>query len=125
MHAVSIAPWLLVQVAVNCGQRRRATYGYRPVWAMVNRTFRIAYNRKPIRGVMYASAVRKTAVCGTRLISPGARVHRASAISGPEYAAASESANDVCLTQAARPDRLSRTSSYSRKTIPCSSSTTG
>lgn len=30
----------------------RATYGYRRVWAMVNRTFRAGYNRKRIRGVM-------------------------------------------------------------------------
>ena len=27
----------------------RATYGYRRVWAMVNRTFRAGYNRKRIR----------------------------------------------------------------------------
>src|SRR5499427_3377990 len=31
---------------------RRATYGYRRVWAMVNRTFRTRYNRKRIRRVM-------------------------------------------------------------------------
>jgi hypothetical protein len=31
----------------------RATYGYRRVWAMVNRTFRTAYNRKRIRRVMH------------------------------------------------------------------------
>ena len=30
----------------------RATYGYRRVWAMVNRTFRAGYNRKRIRRVM-------------------------------------------------------------------------
>jgi putative transposase len=30
----------------------RATYGYRRVWAMVNRTFRVRYNRKRIRRVM-------------------------------------------------------------------------
>ena len=30
----------------------RATYGYRRVWAMVNRTFRIGYNRKRFRRVM-------------------------------------------------------------------------
>ncbi len=30
----------------------RATYGYRRVWAMVNRTFRRDYNRKRIRRVM-------------------------------------------------------------------------
>jgi putative transposase len=30
----------------------RATYGYRRVWAMVNRTFRLGYNRKRIRRVM-------------------------------------------------------------------------
>ena len=27
----------------------RATYGYRRVWAMVNRTFRVGYNRKRVR----------------------------------------------------------------------------
>jgi hypothetical protein len=32
--------------------RSRATYGYRRVWAMVNRTFRARYNRKRIRRVM-------------------------------------------------------------------------
>ena len=30
----------------------RATYGYRRVWAMVNRTFRTGYNRKRVRRVM-------------------------------------------------------------------------
>ena len=30
----------------------RATYGYRRVWAMVNRTFRAGYNRKRIRRLM-------------------------------------------------------------------------
>jgi len=30
----------------------RATYGYRRVWAMGNRTFRTGYNRKRIRRVM-------------------------------------------------------------------------
>ena len=30
----------------------RATYGYRLVWAMVNRTFRAGYNRKRIRRLM-------------------------------------------------------------------------
>jgi putative transposase len=30
----------------------RATYGYRRVWAMVNRTFQTHYNRKRIRRVM-------------------------------------------------------------------------
>jgi len=30
----------------------RATYGYRRVWAMVNRTFRAGYNRKRIRRIM-------------------------------------------------------------------------
>jgi transposase InsO family protein len=30
----------------------RAMYGYRRVWATVNRTFRVGYNRKPIRRVM-------------------------------------------------------------------------
>jgi putative transposase len=30
----------------------RATYGYRRVWVMVNRTFRVGYNRKRIRRLM-------------------------------------------------------------------------
>jgi putative transposase len=30
----------------------RATYGYRRVWAMVNGTFRVGYNRKRVRRVM-------------------------------------------------------------------------
>lgn len=30
----------------------RPTYGYRRVWAMVNRTFRVGYNRKRIRRIM-------------------------------------------------------------------------
>ena len=30
----------------------RATYGYRRVWAMVNRTYRVGYNRKRIQRVM-------------------------------------------------------------------------
>jgi len=30
----------------------RATYGYRRVWAMVNRTFRAGYNRKRVRRLM-------------------------------------------------------------------------
>ena len=44
---------------------RRATYGYRRVWAMVNRTFRAGYNRKRIRRVMQLTDV---------LLAP--RVHR-------------------------------------------------
>jgi transposase InsO family protein len=32
--------------------KSRASYGYRRVWAMVNRTFRTGYNRKRIRRVM-------------------------------------------------------------------------
>jgi putative transposase len=43
----------------------RATYGYRRVWAMVNRTFRTGYNRKRIRGVMQLHGL---------MLSP--RVHR-------------------------------------------------
>src|SRR5262252_8911430 len=43
----------------------RATYGYRRVWAMVNRTFRAGYNRKRIRRVMQLNDV---------LLAP--RVHR-------------------------------------------------
>ena len=30
----------------------RATYSYRRVWAMVNRTFRMGYNRKRVRRLM-------------------------------------------------------------------------
>ena len=44
---------------------RRATYGYRRVWAMVNRTFRAGYNRKRIRRVMQLTDV---------MLAP--RVHR-------------------------------------------------
>jgi putative transposase len=44
----------------------RATYGYRRVWAMVNRTVRTGYNRKRIRRVMQ--------VYGGLLLPP--RVHR-------------------------------------------------
>ncbi len=43
----------------------RATYGYRRVWAMVNRTFRTGYNRKRIRRVMQLHGL---------LLAP--RVHR-------------------------------------------------
>jgi putative transposase len=43
----------------------RATYGYRRVWAMVNRTFRTGYNRKRIRRVMQLHGL---------MLSP--RVHR-------------------------------------------------
>ena len=39
---------LQIQAVTNS----RATYGYRRVWAMVNRTFRTGYNRKRIRRVM-------------------------------------------------------------------------
>src|SRR5262249_47514686 len=34
------------------GDEQPATYGYRRVWAMVNRTCRVGYNRKRIRRVM-------------------------------------------------------------------------
>ena len=43
----------------------RATYGYRRVWAMVNRTFRTGYNRKRIRRVMQLNGL---------MLAP--RVHR-------------------------------------------------
>ena len=43
----------------------RATYGYRRVWAMVNRTFRAGYNRKRIRRLMQLNDV---------MLAP--RVHR-------------------------------------------------
>src|SRR5262245_6070218 len=47
----------------------RATYGYRRVWAMVNRTLRTGYNRKRIRrvmqlhGLMLASRVHRRHGC--------------------------------------------------------------
>jgi hypothetical protein len=44
----------------------RATYGYRRVWAMVNRTFRTGYNRKRIRRVMQVDE-----------LLPAPRAHRA------------------------------------------------
>ena len=37
---------------IHAVTKSRATYGYRRVWAMVNRTFRTGYNRKRIRRVM-------------------------------------------------------------------------
>src|SRR5262249_57815720 len=43
----------------------RPTYGYRRVWAMVNRTFRTRYNRKRIRRVMQLNGL---------MLAP--RVHR-------------------------------------------------
>jgi putative transposase len=43
----------------------RATYGYRRVWAMVNRTFRTGYNRKRIRRIMQLNGL---------MLAP--RVHR-------------------------------------------------
>jgi len=43
-------PTVLEQVRAVTNSR--ATYGYRRVWAMVNRTFRAGYNRKRIRRVM-------------------------------------------------------------------------
>jgi len=41
-----------VLVQIRAVTNSRATYGYRRVWAMVNRTFRTGYNRKRIRRVM-------------------------------------------------------------------------
>ena len=38
--------------AVRAVTSSRATYGYRRVWAMVNRTFRASYNRKRVRRLM-------------------------------------------------------------------------
>jgi transposase InsO family protein len=37
---------------IHAVTKSRATYGYRRVWAMVNRTFRTPYNRKRIRRLM-------------------------------------------------------------------------
>lgn len=37
---------------IHAVTKSRATYGYRRVWAMVNRTFRTRYNRKRIRRLM-------------------------------------------------------------------------
>jgi len=42
----------IVLQQVRAVTNSRATYGYRRVWAMVNRTFRTGYNRKRIRRVM-------------------------------------------------------------------------
>ena len=43
---------LTVLAQIRAVTNSRATYGYRRVWAMVNRTFRAGYNRKRIRRVM-------------------------------------------------------------------------
>jgi putative transposase len=42
----------LVLEQIHAVTNSRSTYGYRRVWAMVNRTFRARYNRKRIRRVM-------------------------------------------------------------------------
>jgi transposase InsO family protein len=42
----------LVLEQIRAVTSSRATYGYRRIWAMVNRTFRTRYNRKRIRRVM-------------------------------------------------------------------------
>jgi transposase InsO family protein len=42
----------MVVQQIQAVTKSRATYGYRRVWAMVNRTFRTHYNRKRIRRVM-------------------------------------------------------------------------
>jgi hypothetical protein len=42
----------MVGQQIHAVTKSRATYGYRRVWAMVNRTFRTNYNRKRIRRVM-------------------------------------------------------------------------
>jgi len=44
----------------------RATYGYRRVWAMVNRTFRASYNRKRIRRLMRMHGLRAEPRPGSR-----------------------------------------------------------
>jgi hypothetical protein len=41
-----------VRQQIHAVTNSRATYGYRRVWAMVNRQFRAGYNRKRIRRVM-------------------------------------------------------------------------
>jgi transposase InsO family protein len=46
----SADPTILEQIRAVTNSR--ATYGYRRVWAMMNRTFRTGYNRKRIRRVM-------------------------------------------------------------------------
>jgi len=46
----AVDPTVLEQIRAVTNSR--ATYGYRRVWAMVNRTFRTGYNRKRIRRVM-------------------------------------------------------------------------
>ena len=61
----------------------RATYGYRRVWAMVNRTFRTGYNRKRIRRVMQLH--------GLMLPPPGPSAARAAALR-PDPAAGVEPA---------------------------------
>jgi hypothetical protein len=55
----------LVLEQIRAVTNSRATYGYRRVWAMVNRTFRTGYNRKRIRRVMHLHGL---------MLSP--RVHR-------------------------------------------------
>jgi hypothetical protein len=42
----------MVLQQIHAVTNSRATYGYRRVWAMVNRAFRTGYNRKRIRRVM-------------------------------------------------------------------------
>jgi putative transposase len=49
-HQRTSDPTVLEQIRAVTNSR--ATYGYRRVWAMVNRTFRTGYNRKRIRRVM-------------------------------------------------------------------------
>src|SRR5207247_7926754 len=49
-HHRTADPMVLEQIRAVTNSR--ATYGYRRVWAMVNRTFRAGYNRKRIRRVM-------------------------------------------------------------------------
>ena len=56
-------PMVLEQIRAVTNSR--ATYGYRRVWAMVNRTFRAGYNRKRIRRVMQLNGL---------MLAP--RVHR-------------------------------------------------
>jgi len=53
-HHRAADPTVLQQIRAVTNSR--ATYGYRRVWAMVNRTFCIGYNRKRIRRVMASRA---------------------------------------------------------------------
>jgi len=64
----------------------RATYGYRRVWAMVNRTFRTVYNRKRIRRLMRMDALMlpPASIAGTAVrISAGCSSPRRTSAGAP------------------------------------------